>query len=328
MRAAVIRTFGSADVIEVREVPTPQPKGREILVRVHGSALNRADILQRLGRYAAPADAPPDIPGIEFAGEVAALGPETTRWHVGDRVFSIVGGGAHAEYLLAHESAVAGIPDGMSWHDAAAVPEAFITAHDSMLVQARLAAGESVLIHAVASGVGLAALQLARASGARPFGTSRTAEKLERARAYGLEDGVVLGGDLSALGARVAEWTAGRGVDVVIDLLGGPYLAASIAGLAPRGRIMLVGALAGSEAAIDVRQVLSRRATLTGTVLRSRGLPEKIAVVRSFAANVVPLFGVGRVQPVIDSVFPLADIANAHRRMESNATVGKVVLQI
>ena len=189
MRAIVITAPGGIEVLDLREVPRPSPSHAQLLVRVHATALNRADVLQRQGHYPAPADSPADIPGLELAGEVAELGPGATRWKAGQRVFGIVGGGAYAEYLVTHERLLAQIPDSLSYTEAAAVPEAFITAHDALVTQAQLRASESVLIHAVASGVGLAAVQLTRALGAVPFGTARGQGKLERAREYGLEDG-------------------------------------------------------------------------------------------------------------------------------------------
>lgn len=328
MRAAIITEFGGPEVLQLRDVDAPTPAGREILVRVRASALNRADLLQRMGKYPPPPDVPRDIPGIEFAGEVAALGPEVTRWRVGDRVFGLVGGGAHAELLVTHEETVAPIPGTVGWHDAAAIPEAFITAYDALVTQARMRAGERMLIHAVGSGVGLAAVQVARAWGAVPYGTSRTADKITSARALGLEDGAVPGPDLATLGAEVTRWTGGWGFDVVLDLVGGPYLAASVEAAALKGRVMIVGAIGGGQATIDARRVLSRRLTLRGTVLRSRPLEEKIAVTDAFARQLVPRFADGKLRPVVDSVFELARIGDAHVRMESNRTVGKVVLDL
>jgi NADPH2:quinone reductase len=328
MRAAVIVQFGGPEGLQVREVAVPVPRGRDILVRVRASALNRADMLQRLGRYPPPNDVPQDIPGMEFAGEVEGRGREASRWQIGDRVFGIVGGGAQAEYLTVHEDAIAAIPAGLNWHQAAAIPEAFITAHDALVTQAGLRAGDSVIVHAAGSGVGLAALQIVRAWGAAAYGTSRTAEKLERAREYGLTDGVVLDQSLAALGAAVSEWTAQRGVDIVLDLVGGPYVPVSVEALAVKGRLMLVGAVAGAQASIDIRRILSKRLTLRGTVLRARSLDEKIDATRAFAQQIVPLFATGQLRPVIDSVFPLDRIADAHRRMESNDTFGKVVLDM
>ncbi len=328
MRAAIITRPGGPEVLEVRDVPTPAPSSGELLVRVVASALNRADLLQRMGRYPAPAGVSADVPGIEFAGEVVAVGPGVATSRIGSRVFGIAGGGAHAEYLVAHERAVAVIPPNLAWIEAAAVPEAFITAHDAMWIQAELRPCERVLIHAVGSGVGLAAVQLARAIGAIPFGTARTPDKVERARRLGLEDGVAISGDLSVLASAVESWTEGRGIDVVLDLAGGPYVAASLGALAVRGRLVLVGTVAGRRTEIDLGIVLRKRLRITGTVLRARPLEEKIAATRAFASEVVPLLAAGAVVPVVDDVFDLDEIARAHERLESNATFGKVVIRV
>ncbi|HSA54883.1 MAG TPA: NAD(P)H-quinone oxidoreductase [Gemmatimonadaceae bacterium] len=328
MRAAVITQPGGPEVLAVRDVPRPEPGPHEVAVRVRASALNRADLLQRQGRYPAPNDSPRDIPGLEFAGEVATTGPAVTRWRRGDRVCGIIGGGAQAEFLVAHEGALARVPERLGWPEAAAIPEAFITAYDAMITQAALTTGESVLIHAVGSGVGLAAVQVARAWGATPYGTSRTADKLERARAFGLADGCVVGTGLDGLTAFVGGVTGGRGVDVILDLVGGTYVSVGIECLALKGRLMIVGTMAGTQATIDVRRVLGRRLTLRGTVLRARPLAEKIAVTEAFARDVLPLFDAGRLAPVIDRVFPLESIGEAHRHLESNETFGKVVIEI
>jgi putative PIG3 family NAD(P)H quinone oxidoreductase len=328
MRAVVITRAGGPEGLAVREVPMPSPGPGEILVRVRASALNRADILQREGRYPPPPGAPADIPGLEFAGEVVECGSGATRWKPGARLFGIVAGGAHAEFLVTNQDAVAAVPDHVGWLDAAAIPEAFITAHDAMITQAQLAIGETVLVHAVASGVGLAAVQLARAWGAIPFGTSRTAEKLLAAREIGLEDGIAIHGDFDPLAKKVEAWTTGRGIDVTLDLVGGPYLAASAKVAASRGRIMIIGSLAGQTGDFPLGIVLRKRLQLRGTVLRSRSLAEKIDATAGFERDVVPLVATGRVRPVIDSVHALDRIADAHRRMESNESVGKIVIQM
>jgi NADPH2:quinone reductase len=328
MRAAVITRPGGPEVLAVEQRPDPEPGPAELLIRVRASALNRADLLQREGHYPAPAGSPPDIPGMEFAGEVAAVGASVAGWRPGDRVFGIVGGGANAELLVTDAACVARIPDGLSWTDAASIPEAFITAHDAMIVQAGLRAGEHVLIHAVGSGVGLAATQLARARRAVPYGTARTAEKIERARPYGLADGLTVGSDLDAIATATELWTDGRGIDVTVDLAGGAYVPASIAAAALLGRIMLVGTVAGRSATIPVGVVLRKRLTLRGTVLRARSLDEKRAATAAFARDVVPLFPSGALRPTVDSVFALDRIREAHERLASNATFGKVVLRV
>jgi NADPH:quinone reductase-like Zn-dependent oxidoreductase len=220
---------------------------------------------------------------------------------------------------------VAGLPDALSWVEAAAVPEAFITAHDALATQAGVQAGERVLIHAVGSGVGLAAVQIARLYDATPYGTARSADKIERARELGLERGVVLADDPEAMLAPLKEWTQERGIDVTLDLVGGPYLPASIRAAAARGRIMLIGTIAGRNATVPLGVILGKRLTLRGTVLRARSIEEKRAVTAAFARDVVPSLG-ERMQPIVDSVFPLDEIRAAHERLGSNETFGKVVI--
>jgi NADPH2:quinone reductase len=327
MRAAVITHAGGPEVLAVREADDPFVGEGMVLVRVRASALNRADLLQREGRYPAPPGAPPDIPGLEFAGEVAERGKGAKRWREGQRVFGIIGGGAHAEYVAAHEDTLAEVPENLNWSEAAAVPEAFITAHDALWTQAGLRAGENVLIHAVGSGVGLAAVQLVRARGAVPFGTSRTADKIERARGFGLQDGAALR-DPAELKPHATRWTDGRGFDVCLDLVGGAYVKASIGAMALQGRVLLVGTVAGPNAELPLGLVLSKRLTLRGTVLRARTLEEKIAATQAFVRDVLPLLASGKVQPVVDCEFSLEQVADAHRYMESNESFGKIVLRL
>jgi putative PIG3 family NAD(P)H quinone oxidoreductase len=314
-------------VIEIEMRPVPTPGRGEILVRVRASAINRADLLQRMGRYPAPPGAPPDILGMEFAGQVAALGDGVTGVAVGDRVAGLVGGGAHADYLVTHARAVARVPDGLSWEIAGAAPEAFITAHDAMISQASLRPGESVLVHAVGSGVGLAAVQLATAWGATVFGTARGAGKLAAARELGMRDGCQPGAP-GWIATAVADWTGGRGVDVVVDLVGGEYTAESLAAMAPRGRLMLIGSLAGTRATMDLRAILGKRLTIRGTVLRSRQLEERIVLAQSYEREVLPWLASGRLFPRIDARFELAQIVAAHALVESNSTIGKVALAV
>ena len=327
MKAVVITRFGGPEVLEIQDVPKPQPGPDEVVIHVRGSALNRADLLQRRGGYAAPPGVPQNISGLEYAGEVAELGTNVRRWQKGDRVMGIVGGGAHAEFVTTHQDAVAAVPTNLGWPDAGAIPEVFITAHDA-LQQAAFKAGESVLVHAVGSGVGLAAIQLVRALGGRAFGSSRTPDKIERAKEFGLESGyLVLEPDaLTGLSAFAENVTDGRGFDVVLDLNGGAYFAASLEAMALKGRIILIGGVAGGKADVDLYQILRKRLHIIGTVLRARSLEEKIAITNAFAGEVVPLLAEGTIQPVIDSVFPLEKIRDAHRRLESNETFGKVVL--
>ncbi|MGH2901151.1 MAG: NAD(P)H-quinone oxidoreductase, partial [Solirubrobacteraceae bacterium] len=278
MRAVVITRPGGPEVLEIQDRPTPVPAATEILVRVRASALNRADLLQRQGQYPAPPGAPADIPGLEFAGEVAGMGRDVSDWREGDRVFGIVAGGGHAEYLVADARAVAPVPATLTWADAGAIPEAFITAHDALVTQAGVAADENVLIHAVGSGVGLAGIQLARAWGATPYGTARSADKIERAQALGLEAGLVVGEDVEPVLEATQRWTSGKGIHVTLDLVGGAYVPVNIKSAAHKGRIMLIGTVAGRSATIPVGMVLGKRLTLRGTVLRARPVEEKRVV--------------------------------------------------
>jgi NADPH2:quinone reductase len=328
VRAVVITAPGGVEVLEVREVARPAPSYGQVLVRVHATGINRPDILQRQGSYRAPPDAPADIPGLEFAGEVAELGPGVTRWTIGQRVFGITGGGAYAEYLVSHERMLAEIPAKLSYVEAAAIPEAFITAHDALVSQASLRASETVLIHAVASGVGIAAVQITRALSAIPFGTARGSGKLDRMRQYGLEDGWAATDDFTGLATLAKRWSGGKGIDVVLDLVGGPYFPASIALMAPLGRLMIIGTMGGRDATIPLGRVLASRITIRGTRLRYRAIEEKIAATRAFEEQVVPLFERGVLRAVVDSEFPLADVRAAQSRLESNETIGKVVLRV
>ena len=330
MKALVITKPGGAEVLEIREVSTPQPGAHEVLIRVHAAGLNRADILQREGHYPAPPGAPQDIPGLEFAGEVVGLGPQAQVWRPGQRAFGIAGGGCQAEYMVAHECMLVEIPSNLGWNEAAAVPEAFMTAHDALWKQAKIAAGERVLIHAVGSGVGVAAVQLVRAAGAVPFGTSRTQDKIERARSFGLEDGVLLAGDMQRLVDQSRTWTAGRGFDVVLDLVGGSYVSPSIDVLGKKGRLMLLATAGGRKTETDLGQLLAKRLHIIGSVLRSRSLDEKIAVTQAFAAEVVPLLAQNTVRSMVDSEFnfTLAEVRAAYRRLESNGSFGKVILRL
>lgn len=327
MKAIVITGTGGVEVLAIREVPTPQPRGEQIRVRVRASALNRADLMQARGYYPAPRGAPADIPGLEYAGEVDALGPDvTSSIAIGDRVFGIVSGGGQAEYVLTHERMAVPIPPGLDFAAAAAVPEAFITAHDALTTQGRLDPGGRVLIHAVGSGVGTAAVQIAHAMGCTVFGTSRTPEKLQRASELGLDQSIDT--SVESFADVVQTKTDGAGVDVLIDLLGGSSLSGNLAALAIRGRLVLVGLLGGREAPLDMNLMLRKRLTIIGTTLRARPLEEKIAATRRFADQVVPWLARGLVRPVVDSVHRLEGLQAAHVRMESNDVFGKLVLTL
>ncbi len=327
MKAIVIAAFGGPEQLVLREVPTPAPSRGEVRVRVRATAINRADLLQRMGAYPPPPDVPEDIPGLELAGVVDAVGEGVLRLAVGDRVFGLVGGGAYAEQVTVHERALAKMPDDLSFTDAAAIPEAFITAYDAMVTQARLAAGETVLVSAVGSGVGTAAVQIARAIGAAAIGTSRTEDKLARATALGMRHGVAVGKD-GKFAAAVNELTGGAGVDVVLELVGGAYVAEDLACLAPRGRLVLVGLLAGARVDADLGAILRKRLELRGTVLRARPLEEKIEAARVFERHLVPLVRSGALRAIVDKTFPLADAAAAHAYVASDDGFGKTVLVV
>jgi putative PIG3 family NAD(P)H quinone oxidoreductase len=323
MRAIAIAKPGGPGVLTLVEKPDPEPSRGEVRVRVRATAVNRADLLQRMGAYPAPADSPPDIPGLEIAGEVDAVGPGVERLKKGDRVFGLVGGGGYAEAVVSHERALAKIPDGTSWEDAAAVPEAFITAHDAML-RGDARSGEVLLVHAAGSGVGTAAIQLGRALGATVIGTARSADKLERAKSLGLDHGIVPDKGKFAEAVRKL---APDGAACTLELVGGSYVAEDLRCVKTLGRIVLVGLMAGAIGELDLRLLLSKRASIIGTVLRARPLEEKIVAVRAFEAQVVPLLARGVVRPIVDVVLPLADAAKAHERMASNEGFGKIVLR-
>jgi putative PIG3 family NAD(P)H quinone oxidoreductase len=326
MRAIVISRPGGPEVLELRDVPQPTPGRGEVGVRIRATAVNRADLLQRMGKYPAPPDAPQDIPGLEFAGEIDAVGEGAGDWKKGDRVFGLTGGGSYAEGLVAHARALARIPDRLTFEQAAAAPEAFITAFDAMVTQARLGSGERILIHAVGSGVGTAAAQIARAIGARSIGTARTLAKIDRARELGLDDGILV--RWGRFAEEVMDRTERAGVDVVLELVGGDYFSEDLACAAPRARIVLVGMLGGARAEVDLGAILRRRVTLIGTMLRARPFEEKIQVTQDFARHVVPLLESGALRPVIDRTFPLSDAAKAHAHMETNSGFGKIVLTV
>jgi NADPH:quinone reductase len=323
MRAVIYTGGGGPEVISIGEVPKPEVRPGHIRVRVHAAGLNRADLIQRRGQYAAPAGWPADIPGLEYAGEVEAV-REVSRWKTGDRVMGLVGGGAQAELVSVHQDEVLAIPDGLSYAEAAAIPEVFLTAYDALVTRARLAPGERVLIHAVGSGVGTAAAQIAKHLGATVLGTSRSPEKLARALVYGLDHGI----DTSRASFREA---LSDSVDVVLDVLGGPAFADNLAVLAPRGRLVLLGFLAGARFTGDLGPILRKRLEVIGTVMRTRGPEERAVLVREFSERMLPLFDqriehAAPLRPVLERTYPMGELAEAHRALESNETFGTVVV--
>jgi putative PIG3 family NAD(P)H quinone oxidoreductase len=327
MRAVYIKQFGDIENLELREIADPpKPTGTQVLVRVHAAGLNRADLLQVKGHYPAPQGYSSELPGLEFAGEVIETGENGNGFNPGDRVMGITAGHAQAEYILAEQSTLARIPDNLSFDEAAAIPEAFITAHDAVFTQSRLAAGETLLVHAVGSGVGLAALQMAKAAGANVIGTSRTADKLERCKEFGLDIGIVVGKEPD-FSKSVAEATDGRGADVICDLVGASYFKENLASAALKGRIILVGLTGGATAEFNLGIALSKRLTIRGTVLRARSIEEKAAATEAFADFALPLFENGNIRATVDKVFPAADVREAYRYLASNESFGKVVLE-
>jgi putative PIG3 family NAD(P)H quinone oxidoreductase len=322
MRAVVFEGFGGPEVLALCELPRPQPGPQELLVRVQAAALNRADTLQRAGVYAPP-PGQVDIPGVEIAGEVAAWGSEVTGFREGDRVFGITAGGGYAEYCAIDQGMAIPLPEGWSWTVAAAVPEVFITADLTLFEMGHLRAGETVLVHAAGSGVGTACVQLARHAGARVLATC-SAAKIARAEALGAE-AIDRSGDFAA---EVLAKTGGEGVDVIEDCAGAAYLKRNLSLLRPGGRLVEIGLLSGWVTEIDLETVVLKRLQIKGTAFRPRPLAEKRAVTRRFRDTWLPLLVDGRLFPVIDSVFPLEQVAEAHRRMDANLNFGKILLTV
>ena len=325
MRAVVLRSHGGPDVLQFEDVASPVIGEQDILVTVAATALNRADLLQRMGFYPNPFPSGPEIPGLEFAGTVAAIGDKVTVWAVGDLVMGITSGGAYAEQLAIHERQAMAVPSGMSLHDAAGIPEVFITAWDALVVQGGLTSGRWAMVHAGASGVGTAAIQICKAIGARIVVTC-SGGKVNACRALGAD--VVVDYGTQDFVTEVAAATGGAGVDVILDVIGGDYVERNIASLAVKGHIIQVGVMAGKPVPFNVGLLLGKRASITGTVLRARPLEEKIAISQRFAAEMLPLFSTGQLKPVIDSTYAFADIASAHEYMATNGNVGKIVISI
>jgi putative PIG3 family NAD(P)H quinone oxidoreductase len=323
---AVIVTDDHRLVVEDR--PDPEPAPGEVLVRVHGAGLNRADLVQLAGHYPAPPGAPADIPGLEFAGKVVGLGAGVSTWTTGDRVFGITGGGGQAELLTVSAAHCVAVPGDLDLVTAGAIPEMFLTAHDAMVTQAGATAGDTVLVHAVGSGVGTAAVQLGTAIGVTTVGTARTADKLVAAEALGLDHAVVAPRDLDPRALADAITNAAGPVDVVLELVGGDYLGVDVRVARRGGRIVVIGTLAGTRTELDVALVMVKRLHIIGTVLRSRDHDEKAAATAAFARDVVPLLADGTVAPVIAATFPLADAPAAYELLGSDTTFGKVILDL
>lgn len=322
-RAVKIRGAGGVDVLEIGELEVRDPGPGEVLVEIAAAGLNRADILQRKGFYPAPRGTVPDVPGLEYAGTVAAAG-EGAGVSVGDRVMGIAAGGAMATHIVVHGREAIAVPGDMSLEHAAAVPEVFLTAYDALFDRGGMAIGDTVVVHSIGSGVGTAAMQLANAAGARVIGTTRTESKLARCAELGELDGVhVTDGSFRK---QVRELTGGRGADVILDTIGAAYLNDNVSSLATLGRLVIIGLLGGVSGDAPLGVLLAKRASVIGTVLRARPLEEKVALSQQFAAHVLPKLATGALKPVVDAVMPMSDVAAAHERMESNETFGKIVL--
>lgn len=313
-------------MLEVREVPDPEVPFAHVRVAVQLAGVNRADLLQRMGVYPAPPGVPADIPGLEYAGTVEALGPGATRFAVGQRVFGLAGGGTYAEKLVVHEREAVAVPEALGDEAAAAIPEAFVTAYDALVVRGGLGPGERVLVHAAGSGVGTAGIQIARALGCFVVGTSRTADKIARCAALGLSAGVVPKG--AAFAEEVLAATSGAGVDVILDLVGGPYVGEGLRACAPRARIVVVGLTAGILGELNLSELLRKRVAIIGTVLRSRPLEEKIEAARLLERNLCPWLVAGVTRPVVDRVFDFTDAPAAHAYVAGNTSFGKVLLRV
>jgi putative PIG3 family NAD(P)H quinone oxidoreductase len=324
MRAIVLDSHGGPEVLVLREVPDTIPGPEEVIVEIASTAVNRADVLQRMGRYPGPPMAH-EVPGLELAGRVVGRGERASRWELGDAVMGIVAGGAYAERIAVHERQLMAVPASLPLADAGSVPEVWITAWDALVAQGGLTPGRTALVHAGASGVGTAAIQLCRAIGARVAVTCSTA-KVEACTALGAD--LVVDHTSEDFVARTKELTGGRGADVVLDVVGGDYLARNLDALAVGGSIVQVGVMADAMATFPLGLLLPKRARIIGTVLRARPLEEKIATTAEFARQVLPLFDQGRCAPVIDRRFPLERVGDAHRHMEANANVGKIVLDV
>jgi NADPH2:quinone reductase len=324
VQAIIVKNAGGPEVLELVERPIPEITASDLLIRVKAVGINRADILQRKGLYPPPRGASPDVLGLEYAGVVERTGADVTLYKTGDRVFGLSGGGTYQDYVVTHERLVAAIPEALTFVEAAAIPEAFITAFDALVLQGGLTSGKTVLVSAVGSGVGLAVVQIAKSFGARIIGTSRTADKLARAKEFGLTESIVVS---DGHFADQVNSTAG-GADIIIELVGGSYVEEDVKCIKSKGRIVVVGLLSGSKTMISLAVILSKRAHLIGTTLRARPIEEKIFVTQAFIDEIIPRIKSGHLRPVVDKVFPFKDAGAAHTYMESDGSFGKIVLSL
>jgi len=322
MKAVVFTGAGGNEVVSLESRPDPVPGDQDVLVRVRYAGVNPADLQQRAGRYPAPPGSPPDVPGLEVAGVVESCGDGVSAWQAGDRVFGLVSGGGLAELVTVHERCVTRAPGRLDEREAAAVPEAFVTAHDAISTQAGLRPGETLLVHGPSGGVGSAAVQIGVSLGARVLGVVRSDEAARLVASFGAE---ALRDE--AFAEQVAELTGGAGVDVVLELVGSPHFPGNLEALARKGRIVVVGVGAGQEISLPLLTLMVKRATIRGTVLRARPLEEKAAAIRAFEKEVVPALAAGRMRPLVDSVFPAEAVRDAFDRLEGRGKAGKVLVE-
>jgi len=325
MTVIAIRAPGGPEVLVPEERPVPQLAAGEVLVKVAAAGVNRPDVMQRKGHYPPPQGAT-DIPGLEIAGEVVALGPGVTRWTPGDKVMALVVGGGYAQYCPAHESHCLPVPGGLSMVEAAAVPETFFTVWYNMFERGKLRAGETLLVHGGSSGIGTAAIQLAKLAGARVITTAGTAEKCAACLKLGADVAVNYKSEDFVAATKAA--TGGKGADVILDMVGGDYVERNYEAAAVEGRVVQIAFQGSYKATVDFRRIMLKRLTHTGSTLRARSVADKGQIARAVEEHVLPHLAAGRAKPVIDSKFPLAQAAAAHARMESSVHIGKIVLTI
>ena len=325
MRAVVVPQPGDAEVLTLAERPEPAPTAHEVRIRVTAAGLNGADISQRRGFYPSP-DGAPEWPGLEVSGIVDAVGADVQEWRVGDRVCALLSGGGYAEYATVDAGLVLPVPDGIDLVEAAGLPEVAATVWSNVFDLGRLSAGEALLVHGGSSGIGTMAIQLGHAFGAQVIATAGSDDKAAFCRDVGADAAVNYTTQDFVEAARA--FTDGRGVDVVLDIVGGAYIARDLDALATGGRILCIATRDRTPASVDMGLLMRKRATLIGTTLRARPLSERVAIIAAVRAHVWPLLAEGRIHPVIDSVFPLEDVPAAHRRMESSSHRGKILLRV
>jgi NADPH:quinone reductase len=325
MTTIAIRAPGGPEMLVPERRPLPKLADGEVLVKVKAAGVNRPDVMQRQGLYPPPAGAT-DIPGLEIAGEVVALGPGAARWKLGEEVMALVVGGGYAEYCPAHESHALPLPRGLTPIEAAAIPETFFTVWHNVFQRGRLQAGETLLVHGGSSGIGTAAIQLAKAFGARVVTTAGSAEKCDACRRLGADVAVNYRAQDFVAATKAA--TDGKGADVVLDMVGGDYIERNYEAAAIEGRIVQIAVQGSPKATVDFRRIMLKRLTHTGSTLRARSIPDKGAIARAVEQQVLPLIAAGKVRPMIDSTFPLAQASAAHARMGASAHIGKIVLVV